>query len=258
MEQGAVLRSFLAEQLSLPIRQIKRFLDCNRCQVNGRFERFGSVRLSKGDLVELEVADANRDEPEILYQDAHLIALDKPAGWTSEALSEWAGAALVHRLDRDTSGVLLLAKDPASALHLEEQFRNRTVEKNYLAVVVGVPKETSGQITTHLTVKGRFSGQTIWGSADTGRLAKTAWEVVRAGKGESLLRCVPQTGRTHQIRVHLAEMGHPVVGDGQYGKRGRMPGRHLLHAERLALRHPNTNETITFSSKPPALFECVS
>ncbi|MGE3954955.1 MAG: pseudouridine synthase [Parachlamydiales bacterium] len=251
-EEPLPLRTFLSRQLSLSLRQVNRFLDQNRCQVNGRFERFGSRRLVAGDRVVLEVEERTRGEPKVLFEDPQLLVLDKPAGWTSERCAEWARATLVHRLDRDTSGVLLLAKgDPA---HLEDQFRKRLVEKHYLAVVVGVPRQSSGEITSHLALKGTFSGQKIYGSAPTGKLSKTSWELLFSSPSESLLRCTPHTGRTHQIRVHLAEMGHPVVGDGQYGQGGRMPGRHLLHAESLTLIDP----AVTFTSPAPPEIACAS
>jgi 23S rRNA pseudouridine1911/1915/1917 synthase len=171
---------------------------------------------------------------------------------------------IVHRLDKDTSGVMVVAKDDQAYHHLIKQFKNRTVEKVYLAIAYGEFIQAEGLIDSaigrHPKERKRMSTRT-----KKGRIAITRWKRVEHLDGFSLLEIYPQTGRTHQIRVHLSSMGHPLLGDPLYGRKGR-PGsiqdpllkecvrrmnRQALHANRLAFDHPRTGERVQFEALLP-------
>lgn len=224
---------------------LRRLLEANLCRINGRVERFGSRVVQGGDAVELAPSWKSLLTPklshfETLYEDEFLQVVDKPAGWIctdKEALKAFGPKHyLVHRLDKDTTGLLILAKSPKMRDLLMELFEKREVAKQYVALVDGVPKEKEGVRNSLLAKKGSFQGQTIWGSSSQGLTAITHWKVLAAGNKAALVLCEPETGRTHQIRVHMAEMGHPILVDRQYAKSFRCSlfiQRPLLHAYRL-------------------------
>jgi RluA family pseudouridine synthase len=222
-------------------RALKRSLEENRCRINGRVERFASARVKRGDRIEYILGTRSTPVPAILHEDEQFLVLNKPDNTvcSNEGFSNLLHQKifLVHRLDKETTGVLLLGKTKCVAEQLTLQFKERSVAKEYLALVDGVPKQSSGEITSHLVKKGTFQGQTIWGSSSQGGLwAQTTWKLLAEFGDRSLLLCQPKTGRTHQIRVHLAEMGHPILIDRQYAKQFRSPffaTRPLLHAWRL-------------------------
>lgn len=228
-------------------KKVRRLLEANLCRVNGRVERFGSSRLQKGDLVEL-APDWNRDASvpkfKVLFEDADLLLVDKPMGWvcSEENCRRDFGQnfKLGHRLDKDTTGVLGVAKNQKMRDELVALFADREVEKEYLAIVDGVPRDFDGVRESTLVKKRVFEGQTVWGSGPGGLFASTRWKKVASGKESALLLCQPLTGRTHQIRVHLAEMGHPILVDRQYADTFRsslFASRPLLHASRLSIRN---------------------
>jgi RluA family pseudouridine synthase len=229
-------------------KMVRRLLEANLCRVNGRIERFGSARLQRGDIVEVSPAWKSIATPaisikfETLFENADLILVDKPVQWVcSEENCRRAFGPhlkLVHRLDKDTTGVLALAKTREALLDATALFANREAEKEYLAIVDGVPEKKEGVRESELIKKKVIEGQTVWGSGRGGLHALTYWRVLSSGKTGSLLQCLPHTGRTHQIRVHLAEMGHPILVDRQYAERFRsalFAARPLLHAFRLNL-----------------------
>ncbi len=217
---------------------------------------------------------------EVLYEDEHLIALNKAAGMvvhpgahTGEdtlvhaLLAHCAGTlsgvggverpGIVHRLDKETSGVLLVAKHDAAHRALAGQFAGRHLRKEYLALVAGVPRLRSGTvdraIARHPVHRERMT------TGEGGRPARTDWEVVDTfGSAAALLRCRIHTGRTHQIRVHLKSLGHPVLGDRTYGWKpdpdGPTPPRVMLHAERIAFLHPITARPLDLHAPLPGDF----
>jgi len=228
-------------------KKVRRLLEANLCRVNGRVERFGSSRLEKGDVVELAPSwkkEAPAPKFKVLFEDDDLLLVDKPMGWVSseENCRRTFGPhfMLGHRLDKDTTGVLAIAKNGKTRDELKEFFANREVEKEYLAIVDGVPKETEGVRESALVKKRVFEGQTVWGSGQGGLYALTRWKKMASGKKSALLLCQPLTGRTHQIRVHLAEMGHPILVDRQYAEKFQsslFASRPLLHASRLTIKN---------------------
>ena len=259
--------------------------------VDGRVAR-PSLRLKTGQSisVQLPAPQAAVPLPEdiplaVVYEDRHLLVVDKPAGLVVHPgagratgtlvnallhrvrdLSGIGGVVrpgIVHRLDRGTSGLLVVAKDDASHLALSRQFSGRTVEKEYLAVVLGVPRAAEGTIDVPIG-RDPIHRKRMSIRARRGRAARSTYRLVEALDGAALLRVRIATGRTHQIRVHLATLGHPVAGDPVYGGRRRPASRRpearaaleslsrpALHAAHLAFTHPASGERVSFESPLP-------
>jgi 23S rRNA pseudouridine1911/1915/1917 synthase len=249
-------------------------------RVDGR-ARPKSYRLEGGEELEFEPPAPPRSglEPEpmelrIAYEDEHLLVVDKPAGLVvhpapghatgtlvhgllalePEGGEEPERPGIVHRLDRDTSGLLVVARSEAAHRRLQELVRERAVEREYLALVVGRPRSRAGRIEAPI---GRDRPDPTRHSLDTDspRDAVTHFEIERELDGYTLLRVRLETGRTHQIRVHLEAIGLPVAGDPVYGRPGELGlERQFLHAARLAFPHPVTGERVeTESPLPPDL-----
>ncbi len=231
---------------------------------------------------------ANPTLPPILYEDDAVIAFDKPSGvltspdrWDKERgnLMDWIHSRIspdyfnAHRLDADTSGVIVCAKTKPALDFLCHQFERRETRKEYLAITRGAPAEETGLIRKRMLPDPRRPGRMKIGSA--GKPAETQFEVLQRFRGFALVKCMPLTGRTHQIRVHLAFIGAPLVADTLYGtakglllseikrkykpKRGEeerpLLGRLGLHAERLTFTHPSTGKELTISAPLPKDFE---
>lgn len=276
-ETGDKLQNFIRAKLGdVSARQIKKWIESNLCRINGRTERFASAVLGAGDTVALDVVKTSVAEQSgteglaspdrILYEDFAILIYDKPAGLTSDdprllaILSNGrSGLALAHRLDRDTTGVLLFGKTPEALRGLEGLFKARKINKTYLAICDGIPKQHSGVIENYLGKLKVYQGQTLWGEVPKakGSIAKTTWYCERKGSTACLMRCAPETGRTHQIRVHLSSIGHPILGDHQYGKDFRCPFRPkrcLLHALSVSFVHPETDQQLVVEAPIPADF----
>ena len=220
-----------------------------------------------------ETADAVHVPFEVVYEDEHLMVIDKPAGVVvhpapghhgstlAEALSARAvggpdpeRAGIVHRLDRDTSGLMLVAKSEAVHAALQGMIRERRVERRYLALVSGAPDADSGTIDAPLG-RDRVDRTIQSTRTDKARAAVTHFRVLERFPRTALLEVRLETGRTHQIRAHLAAIGYPVCGDASYGggQCGRRLGlrRQFLHSFQLMFSHPVTGETVSCESKPP-------
>ena len=272
---GTRLDRFLAGPLGSRARA-QSLIDRQRVWVDGRVrpKRY-TVRV--GERVEVDAVD---EVPEvdptdvpfgIAYEDEHLLIVDKPAGvvvhparghHTGTLAQALAGrgaggdepwrAGIVHRLDRDTSGLLVVAKSDAVHRALKALIVKRHMRREYLALVAGRPSARTGTIDAPI---GRHRRDRKLMSIDSndGREARTHFEIERLLPSATLLRVTLETGRTHQIRVHLAAIGHPVSGDPQYGVRGRFGlDRQFLHAARLAFAHPVTGAPVDVVSPLPA------
>jgi RluA family pseudouridine synthase len=274
---GMSLQAFLKHQLgeTVSAKQIKRSVDGGKCMLNGKPERFASRLVGLGDTVAFDpIGLSEKNSPltieiskRVLYQDESLIAYDKPAGIISESpkllhslQQQFGSLILLHRLDKDTTGVLLFARNPSIAKTMERRFKERSIKKCYLAIVHGVPAHSKGTVENYLGKLQVYQGQTIWGavSQDKGLFAKTTWEIKEKGKEWALLICYPETGRTHQIRVHLSSLGHAILGDHQYGRQSSLdyhPKRFLLHASSVTFEHPQHSRLVTISAPVPEDFK---
>ena len=269
----------------------QRAFDAGRGALRGRpVQRSATVR--GGDVLEFSFPEvrvatlrAVKIRLRVLFEDKWLLAIDKPAGMVVHPgagtredtlvhalLAHCAGSlsgiggverpGIVHRLDRETSGVIVVAKTDQAHRELAKQFAARTVVKEYLALVAGVPRLMSG--TIHKAI-GRNLRQrhkmAVVEEGLGGRASWTDWAIVeRYGDLAALVACTLHTGRTHQIRVHMASLGHPVLGDSAYGwkanpRMGRQPGRVMLHAGRLAITHPGTGKVLDLRAPVPADFK---
>jgi 23S rRNA pseudouridine1911/1915/1917 synthase len=251
-----------------------KLIEAGRVRVDGqpKPKRF---LVQPGQTVTVEAVEEAEPPPvpdatfAVAFEDDHLIVVDKPAGVVVhpgtghdrgtlvQALAgrvaggmDPARPGVVHRLDRDTSGLLVLARSEQAYFALSELIRRRDVTREYLALVDGRPPARTGTIDAPLgrdrRVRTRMSSDT-----DDPRDAVTHFEIAEAFEGATLLRVRLETGRTHQIRAHLLAIGHPVLGDPEYGKPGAGLERQFLHAGRLAFTHPVTGEAVDLTSPLP-------
>ena len=201
----------------------------------------------------------------VIHQDAHLLVVDKPAGLLSvpgrgEALADCLierlrpdhpSIRLVHRLDRDTSGVVVFALSPEVQADLNLQFEERRTQKRYVARVAGHPAEARGRIDLPLIVDWPNRPRQMV-CHDTGRPARTDWRLLALDGDHARVALTPHTGRTHQLRVHMQALGHPILGDSLYATGAALDHpRLMLHAEELRLRHPATGAAISFRAPVP-------
>lgn len=240
-------------------KDVRWSIEHHRCFVNNRVETFSSKQLERGDEISIFLEKQpllKKEISNILFEDESLLLYNKPPYLTSESLAEMLNCHLVHRLDRDTSGLILLAKSQHAKYLLEEMFKKREIKKEYFALVKGIPMKTGGEIIGKMCVKHRREGAVVWGMAKKGLWSKTSWKLIAPKKDCSLLLCKPITGRTHQIRVHLKELGHPILGDFVYGSRERSAPifRPLLHAAQIEFAHPYSQDKIILSSPLPKDF----
>lgn len=285
---GERLDLFLVRSLrDLTRSQIKRLITSGFVLVNGERAKAG-VLLRTGDLVDVSIPPSPpcQLQPEVvrfdvLYEDPWVLVLNKPAGLVVhpgpghpsgtlvhgllahcpaiETVGGRERAGLVHRLDKDTSGVMIVAKTPEAHLALSRQFKEHTAHKDYIALVHGTPERPSGSISSPLG-RDRWDRKRISVRTRKPRTAVTHWQVLGLFEDYALLLVRPETGRTHQIRVHLACMHHPVAGDALYGPKasslggkGRAPfaPRQLLHAASLSIEHPQSGQRQTFRAPLP-------
>lgn len=308
-DAGTRLDRLLARLLAPMSRsRLKALIEAGHVAIDGRSIADASYVVKPGERVRIAVPPPEAAMPlgeqiplEIVFEDRHLIVIDKPAGLVVHPASGHQGGTLVnaliahcgdslsgvggvrrpgivHRLDKETSGLLVVAKSDAAHQGLQQQFaahgRDGRLARAYLALVWGVPQPRQGRIEARVGRSAHVRTRMAVVKGEAGRHAATAYAVVdtfRRADGSdavaSLLRLVLETGRTHQIRVHLAHIGHPVMGDPVYGAGFKASaallgaeaqaalaalGRQALHAAELGFEHPVTGQTLMFRSEPPA------
>jgi len=293
VEKNERLDKFLAEHHKKFSRtQWQRFIKDGAIKVNDHLAVKPGTALKKGDritIIEEKLSAGEKEfkiEPEpdtplkIAYEDKDIAVIDKPAGLlTHPTLSQRRHTlvnalvhrypnivgvgenplrpGIVHRLDKDTSGLLVVAKNQNAFMFLKEQFMKRGVIKKYLALVEGIPKEKGGIIKYQIrpSKKNRLRKVAVLKEDISGkksvRAAETSYKVIKqVGETFSLVEAMPKTGRTHQIRVHLAAIGHPVVGDKLYGAKSGLAKRQLLHAAYLSFTAPSGKKIALESDLP--------
>lgn len=261
---------------------LREAMKFGKCEVNGTLENL-SYKLRKNDFIELELDFDERQiiQPEnipldIIYEDLELIVVNKPAGMLvhpsrrirsgtllnaltfhvnnenlkmenpDELNFEFSRAGLVHRLDKQTSGLMIIAKNARSHKIIAEHFKRRLVEKKYYALVEGKIDEDEGEINAPI---GRFAEEKLWNIKADGKTAITNFWVKKRFKNSTLVELEPVTGRTNQLRIHLAHTGHPIFGDEKYD--GKAFSRLCLHAYKINFWHPNGNRKMEFELDLP-------
>ena len=277
---GVRLDKFVSEKcLGLSRSQAQKIIDDGFVVVNGLIEK-ASHKTETGERIEITLPPSAPSGllPEaipvkILFEDDDLLVIDKPAGLTVhpapghpshtlvnavlshlseiEEEGDVIRPGIVHRLDKDTSGLMLVAKNNVALANLSDQFKSRSVKKVYITLVKGIIKPEKGVIDAPI---GRDSGDrkkmAVTGES-RGRQARTNYRVLRYVGKNSLLEITPETGRTHQIRVHLAAIGYPVFGDITYGKKSAFLNRQFLHAHRIGFYLPSSGKFVEFESPLP-------
>ena len=280
---GVRLDAFLSADGALTRSQAARLIAEGRVRVNGK-PATKSARLSGGETVTVDVPQLRetalppQDIPlDVVYEDDDVIVVNKPTGLVvhpapghpdgtlvnallhhcGDSLSGIGGEkrpGIVHRIDRDTSGLIIAAKNDAAHLALSAQLKDHSLSRTYECLVTGNMKQDSGTVDAPI---GRSSAdRKKMAVVPTGRRAVTHWEVVARYPGVTHLRCRLETGRTHQIRVHMAHIGHPILGDTVYGAKKPVPGLtgQCLHATGLRFVHPRTGEPVELHCPLPPEF----
>jgi len=286
-KQGTRLDKYVSEHcLELSRTQTQKLISDGFIKVNDRVAKAG-LKLNAGDRLTISLPPAAPSSllPEaiplnIIYEDDDLLAIDKPPGLAvhpapghsthtlaNAILShlpslpdtgDWRRPGIVHRLDKDTSGVMLVAKNSAAHLNLTDQFKARSVVKAYLVLVKGHLTPEDGVIEAPIGRDHRHRERMAVVAEGRGREARTQYHVVNYMGNYTLLEVRPETGRTHQIRVHLAAIGYPVVGDKVYGVKSAHLSRQFVHASRLGFKLPSTGQYVEFTSNlPPDLAQAL-
>jgi len=282
---GARLDTFVAQHCQISRAYVQKLIEDGRVTVNGR-EAKASHRLNLNDRITATIpppapitVSPEEIEVRVVYEDSDLVVVDKPAGMLVHPVAgRYSGTlvnallarcpdlggidgslrpGIVHRLDKDTSGLMVVAKNDAAHASLSRQIKQRSITKVYLALVVGRLSPEHGVIEAPI---GRHPRDRKRMAVVTGgREARTGYRVLRYLNGYTLLEAMPETGRTHQIRVHFSSIGHPIFGDPVYGKKSPLLERQFLHAHRLGFKLPSTGEYAEFSSDlPPDLRETLA
>ncbi len=269
---GKKLLSFLKEELGtrFSAKALKKAIESGACRINGRVVTYAAHILRNKEKIEFfqkSLPKSHSWDAPILYEDDFLLIVNKPIGvscdkeFTEKTLSsEYKKCLLIHRLDKNTSGVLLLAKDEKTKEAFTHLFKTQEIHKEYLAIVDGRMAQEKGVIETLIALKKQQGGRKILTSnAFQGKESMTQWRLLAEAATCSLLLCQPITGRTHQIRVHLSSVGHPLIGDAEYG--GKRPfckyfsPRPLLHAYTISFVHPSTQRQMNIKASLPKDFQ---
>jgi 23S rRNA pseudouridine1911/1915/1917 synthase len=262
---------------------IKKMIDAGQVKVNGRLEKV-KYKVAAGDHIEADIKEedfAPKDVPaekmdlNIFYEDEDLVVINKPEGLTVhpasgsqsgtlvnglmfhyQELSDVNGPVrpgIVHRLDRDTSGLILIAKTNVAHARLGRQFEKHTIIKRYVARVQGKVQFDQGLIKVPLERHKKYHDQRQVAKEGEGKPAITLYQVLKRFPKSTLMALYPQTGRTHQLRVHMKHLGHPILGDDKYGLKTSFP-RLALHAQSIGFTHPITKAYVEFSCPTPQEF----
>jgi RluA family pseudouridine synthase len=241
---------------------LQKFIENGFVKVDGVLATKPNQKFEDGVKIELNVPEEQKNAdlvPEVIYEDDNVLVLNKPAGLLSMAKGEYCPektledyGLLVHRLDRDTSGVVIMAKNEDAQTMLRRQFQDRKAHKTYYAVVTGRPKMDEARI--YLPIARDKKRPTTFRVDANGKESETFYKVVKADDKHSLIELRPTTGRTHQLRVHLNYLGHPIMGDVVYG--GEKADRLYLHAKSLEITLPG-GERRTFEAPLPESFNNV-
>lgn len=276
-EAGNVrLDVYLAEKMGKTRSAVLKAIEEGRVLLNGKVPAKAGVKISVGDVITVDIPEprpisaAPQDIPiDVLYEDNDIVVVNKPQGMVTHPASGSPDGTLVnallyrvkdlsgingeirpgivHRLDKDTSGVLVVAKNDAAHLALSKQISTKKALRYYYALVVGNIALDEGKIDKSIARSKKDRKQMA--VSEEGRNALTLYKVIERFKGYTLVECELRTGRTHQIRVHMKSIGHPVVGDPVYGKASPLaPNGQLLHAHKLVLYHPVSGEKMTFTA----------
>jgi len=286
-ETGERIDTFLARKIGITRSQIQKLIDEGNVLVNEK-PVSQNYRVKTKDLINIRLIEKKNEEliPEniplaILYKDNHLVVVNKPPGMVvypaaghghgtlMNALSFSCGhlasvggplrPGVVHRLDKDTSGVMVVALDDSTYYSLAEQFKERSINRRYCSLVYGDLKENEGRIALKIG-RSESDRKKMSTRSKRGKEAVTQWTVIKRFGNATLIRVKLGTGRTHQIRVHFASVGYPVLGDRTYGKKTELEikgkrkilfPRQMLHAELLGFTHPVTGQYMEFSSPLP-------
>lgn len=281
-ENSARLDVFLMDKFPEFSRShIKNLIEKGLVKVDDKIPKAG-LTLKAGMEIEIEVkepekisTEAEEVDFEIVYEDKDLAVINKPQGLVVHPCSSTKSGTLVngllfkmkdlsgingelrpgivHRLDKDTSGLLVIAKNDLAHVSLAEQIKNKTCHRNYLALLEGNLKDYQGRIETF--IKRDPKDRKKMSVQSSGRVAITDFKVLKRFAKTCFVEFSLQTGRTHQIRVHSKHLGHPIVGDKTYGHEVKMLSGQLLHAYKISFMHPRTNEQMTFETKLPDYFE---
>ncbi|MCH4219792.1 MAG: RluA family pseudouridine synthase [Lactobacillus delbrueckii] len=282
-ESGQRLDKYLAEKMTdLSRSRIKELVQAGEVLVNGKKSKV-SYKVQKGDLIQVTVLpleplalEAENIPLDIVYEDEDVIVVNKPqgmvvhpaAGHPSHTLvnallyhtrdladsPEGFRPGIVHRIDKDTSGLLMVAKNAAARESLEKQLAAKSNKRQYLAIVHRNFAEEEGTVDAPIGRNPKDRKQMA--VVEKGKSAVTHFKVLEQYQGYSLVECQLETGRTHQIRVHMAYIGHPLAGDPLYGPRKTLPGHgQFLHAKTLGFEQPSTGEWLEFSVQPPEIFQ---
>ena len=240
---------------------LQKFIENGFVKVDGVVAKKPNQKFEEGVYIELDIPDEVRNsdiEPELVYEDDDVLVMNKPAGLLSEPRGQYCPektmadyGLIAHRLDRDTSGVMILAKNEDVKVFLKKQFQARTVHKTYYAVVCGRPKLDEARID--LPIIRDLKRPTTFRVDANGKESETFYKVIKSNDKYSLVELRPTTGRTHQLRVHMKYLGHPILGDIVYGEAS---DRLYLHAGKPEVTLPS-GERKTFKVKIPQEFEDV-
>ena len=286
-EAGKRIDIFLAKRTAITRSQIQRLITQGNVLINSK-DVSQNYRLKSKDLISINIPDKETEgllaesiPLDILYKDDHLVVVNKPAGMVVYPAAGHAHGTLmnalsyhckklttvggplrpgvVHRLDKDTSGVMVIALNDKAYYNLIEQFKHRTINRKYIALVYGNLREDEGEIALKIG-RSESDRKKMSTRVRKGKEAVTRWKVLKRFGNATLVEARLGTGRTHQIRVHFASIGHPLLGDRTYGKKVEIEAktrkiilfpRQMLHAELLGFTHPATGAYLEFSSPVP-------